>query len=102
MFIISYSYVSIYKKWYNNLGAIPHPNKLRCFLHVFNEDYVDNYNVGLADGILDVHFMNAVQVIGKATTSSHLCESIKRRAQVQYEKYRKIIDLLLNMKEDAE
>lgn len=74
-----------------------------------DEDYVDSYNVGLADGILDAHFMNAVQAIEKAASSSkdiatspHLGESIKNRAQVQYEKYRKIIDLLLNMKEDAE
>ena len=74
-----------------------------------DEDYVDNYNVGLADGILDAHFMNAVQAIEQAASSSkdiatspHLGESIKNRAQVQYEKYRKIIDLLLNMKEDAE
>ena len=37
MFIISYNYVNIQTKCYNTLGAIPHPNKLECFPHVFNE-----------------------------------------------------------------
>ena len=37
MIIISYNYVNIYTKCYNTLGAIPHPNKLGCFPHVFNE-----------------------------------------------------------------
>lgn len=72
---------------------------------IYSAGYVD----ARMNGILDVHFDNAMRAVQRAAskakaiaTSDNLNSDLKTKAQIEYEDYCHVIDLLLAMKEGAQ
>lgn len=71
--------------------------------------YSDSYLDARMNGILDAHFDNAMHAVQRAAskakaiaTSDNLNSDLKTKAQIEYEDYCHVIDLLLAMKEGAQ
>lgn len=71
--------------------------------------YSTSYLAARANGILDAHFDNAMRAVQRAAskakaiaTSDKLNSDLKTKAQIEYEDYCHVIDLLLAMKEGAQ
>lgn len=71
--------------------------------------YLANHLDARMNGILDAHFDNAMHAVQLASskakaiaTSDNLNSDLKTKAQIEYEDYCHVIDLLLAMKEGAQ
>ena len=71
--------------------------------------YSTSYLDARMNGILDAHFDNVTRAVQRAAskaraiaTSDNLNNDLKARAQIEYEDYCHVIDLLLAMKEGAQ
>lgn len=71
--------------------------------------YSISYSDARINGILDAHFDNARHTVQRAAskakaiaTSDNLNSDLKTKAQIEYEDYCHVIDLLLAMKEGAQ
>lgn len=71
--------------------------------------YSASYADACVNGILDAHFDNVMHAVQRAAskakaiaTSDNLNSDLKTKAQIEYEDYCHVIDLLLAMKEGAQ
>lgn len=71
--------------------------------------YSNNYLDARMNGILDAHFDNVIRAVQQAASktkaiaiSDKLNSDLKTKAQIEYEDYCHVINLLLAMKEGAQ
>ena len=69
--------------------------------------YSTSYLDARMNGISDAHFDNAMRAVQQTAskaiaTSDNLNSDLKTKAQIEYEDYCHVIDLLLTMKEGAQ